>query len=198
MKLSQSVSDTTKISLYIKHNYIISHTMCKIISIYLTLLFATLLSSDLIPWQLCMLNRLGLWFEWKLIYLWYFIQVLIGSELYNDICYRTIQGQCHCDIVDNKFNDISLRWRHNGRDSVSNHQPHDCLLSRLFRRRSKKISKFRVTGLCAGNSPGTGEFPAQMASNAENVSIWWRHHVDKLNHLNCRCGFFLESHRYCT
>ena len=26
-------------------------------------------------------------------------------------------------------------------------------------------------------SPVTGEFPAQMASNAENVSIWWRHHV---------------------
>ena len=46
----------------------------------------------------------------------------------------------------------------------------------LFGRRSKKASKFRVTGLCAGNSPGTGEFPAQMASNAENVSIWWRHH----------------------
>ena len=34
----------------------------------------------------------------------------------------------------------------------------------------------RVTGICAGNSPGTGEFPAQMVSNAENVSIWWRHH----------------------
>ena len=32
---------------------------------------------------------------------------------------------------------------------------------------------------CAGNSPGTGEFPAQMASNAENTSIWWRHHVYK-------------------
>ena len=70
----------------------------------------------------------------------------------------------------------ALRWRHNGRDSVSNHQPHDCLLSRLFRRRSKKTSKLRVTGLCAGNSSVTGEFPAQMASNAENVSIWWRHH----------------------
>ena len=65
---------------------------------------------------------------------------------------------------------------HNGRDSVSNHQPHDCLLNRLFRRRSKKASKLRVIGLCAGNSPLTGEFPAQMASNAENVSIWWRHH----------------------
>ena len=39
-----------------------------------------------------------------------------------------------------------LRWRHNVRDSVSNHQPHDCLLNRLFRRRSKKTSKVRVTG----------------------------------------------------
>ena len=41
----------------------------------------------------------------------------------------------------------------------------------------RKKSKLRVTGLCAGNSPVTGEFPAQMASYAENVSIWWRHHV---------------------
>ena len=70
----------------------------------------------------------------------------------------------------------TLRWRHNGRDSVSNHQPYDCLLNRLFRRRWKKTSKLRVTGLCVGNSPGTGEFPAQMASDVENVSIWWRHH----------------------
>ena len=75
------------------------------------------------------------------------------------------------------FTPHSLQWHHNGRDSVSNHQPHDCLLKRLFRRRAKKTSKLRVTGLCVGNSPETGEFPAQMASNAENVSIWWRHHV---------------------
>ena len=40
----------------------------------------------------------------------------------------------------------------------------------------ENITKFRVAGLCARNSPGTGEFLAQMASNAENVSIWWRHH----------------------
>ena len=71
---------------------------------------------------------------------------------------------------------ITLHWRHNGRDGVSNHQPHHCLLNRLFMCRSKKTSKLRVTGLCAGNFTGTGEFPAQMASNAENVSIWWRHH----------------------
>ena len=41
----------------------------------------------------------------------------------------------------------------------------------------RKKSKLRVTGLCVGNSPGTVEFPTQMASNAENVSIWWRHNV---------------------
>ena len=69
-----------------------------------------------------------------------------------------------------------FQWRHNGRDGVSNHQPYDCLLNRLFRHRWNKTSKLRVTGLCEGNSPVTGEFPAQMASNAENVSIWWRHH----------------------
>ena len=40
----------------------------------------------------------------------------------------------------------------------------------------KITQKLRVTGLCAGNSPVTDEFPAQMANNAENVSIWWRHH----------------------
>ena len=79
-------------------------------------------------------------------------------------------------LIENKA-EWSLRWRHNDHAGVSNHQPHGCLLNRLFRRKSKKTSKLRVTGLCAGNSPGTGEFPAQMASYAENVSIWWRHHV---------------------
>ena len=71
---------------------------------------------------------------------------------------------------------FTLHWRHNDCDGVSTHQLHGCLLNCLFRRRSKKTSKLRVTGLCVGNSPGTGEFPAQMASIAENVSLWWRHH----------------------
>ena len=70
-----------------------------------------------------------------------------------------------------RFYSIPLQWRHNKRDGVSNHQPHNCLLNRLFRRKSKKTSKLCVTGLCEGNSPVTGEFPAQRASNAENVSI---------------------------
>ena len=72
---------------------------------------------------------------------------------------------------------VSLQWHHNGRNGVSKHWRLDCLLNRLFRCRSKKTSKLRVTGLCEGNSPVTGEFPAQRACYAENVSIWWRHHI---------------------
>ena len=71
--------------------------------------------------------------------------------------------------------DRTLQWRHFGCDGVLNLQPHHCF-TRLFRHRSKKASKLRVTGLCAGNSPVTGEFPVQIASNAESVSIWLRHH----------------------
>ena len=71
------------------------------------------------------------------------------------------------------FTTTSLHLRHNERDGVSNHQPQDCLLNCLFRRRSKKTSKLRVTDLCAGNSPVTGEFRAQMTSNAENASIFF-------------------------
>ena len=74
------------------------------------------------------------------------------------------------------FEQRTLQWRHYDYDGFSNHQPYDCLFTRLFRRRSKKTSKLRVTGLCVGNSPVAGELPAQMASNPENISIWWRHH----------------------
>ena len=70
-----------------------------------------------------------------------------------------------------------LQWRHNEHDDISNHQPHDCLPKHLFKLRSKKTSKLCFTGLCQGKSPVTGEFLAQGASNAENVSIWWCHHV---------------------
>ena len=53
----------------------------------------------------------------------------------------------------------TLQRRHNDHNGVSNHQPHGCLLNRLFRRRSKKTSKLRVTGLCVENSPGPGNSP---------------------------------------
>ena len=72
---------------------------------------------------------------------------------------------------------LSLQWRHDERDGVSNYRRLDCLPDRLFRPRSKKTSKLRAVGLCEGNSPVTGDFPKQRTSNAENVSSWWRQHV---------------------
>ena len=89
---------------------------------------------------------------------------------------------------------MSLQWRHNGHGNVSNHQPHDYLLSPLFRRRSKKTSKLRVIGLCAGNSPGTDYsrhkwpvtrkmFPfddfimVKISWHKGNTVSWWPHHL---------------------
>ena len=70
-----------------------------------------------------------------------------------------------------------LQWRHKECHDVTNHRHLNCLLSRLVRCTSKKTSKLCVTGLCEGNPPVTGGFPSQMASNSENVSIWWRQHM---------------------
>ena len=96
----------------------------------------------------------------------------------------------------------TLQWRHNGCDSVLNHQPRECLLSRLIRRRSKKTSKLRITGLYAGNSPETGEFPAQRASNAENVSIstssWNVRHTFDAGRLLCYYNHILSYITRCT
>ena len=121
--------------------------------------------------------------------LWTFIYIH-SHEIFLRQPVVTFQTKCHnivCvtgeTISNTQALEFTLRWRYNERDGVSNHQPHDCLLNRLFRRRSKKTSKVHVTGLCAGNSPVTGEFPAQRASNAENVSIWWHHHAHKLLNL---------------
>ena len=75
-------------------------------------------------------------------------------------------GLCH-------YNDVIM-----GSMASQITSPTICLLSRLFGHRSKKTSKLRVTGLYAGTSPANGEF---LASNAENVSIWWRHHAKELS-----------------
>ena len=40
-----------------------------------------------------------------------------------------------------QYKTITLQWRHNGPDSVSNHQPHDCLLNRLFKAQIKENIK---------------------------------------------------------
>ena len=92
------------------------------------------------------------------------------------ICLHVLSSHL-ANIIHRGVRFFGVGFHYNGCDGVSNHQPIDCLLKRLFRRRSKKTSKLRVTGFCTWSSPVTGEFPVQMASNTENVSIWWRHHV---------------------
>ena len=81
-----------------------------------------------------------------------------------------------CYWIDSQRAGIAKRITAYFSTHYSHHQPCDCLLSRLIRRRWKKTPKLRFTSLCVGNSPVTCEFPAQMVSNAEYVSIWWRHH----------------------
>ena len=87
------------------------------------------------------------------------------------------------------YTENRLQWRHNEHDSAWNHQPRDCLLNRLFRRRSKRTWKLRVTCLCVGNSLGPVNSPHKWPSNAEKVSIWWRHHDRR----NCGLPLWLYS-----
>ena len=126
------------------------------------------------PWKLIQHGDILSGHVWKCIhivcYLIYQRFAVISCFTRNDCLGRTYA------LMEPGRNRYALQWRHNGRDDVSNQRPLDCLLNRLFRHRSKKTSKLRVTGLCEGNSPVAGEFPSQMVSNTENVSIWWRHH----------------------
>ena len=107
-----------------------------------------------------------LWLHWHLVMLCRILSTFLLSEYsewklkaFTDLwrCFRTVQPclynfYCLLSIK-------TLHWRHNDHDGVSNHQPHDCLLNCLYRRRSKETSKLRVTGLCVGNSPGPVNSP---------------------------------------
>ena len=64
-----------------------------------------------------------------------------------------------------------LRWRHNEHEGVSNHQPHGCLLDRVFKENIKALRHWPLWGEFTGDR----WIPAQRVSNVENVSIWWRH-----------------------
>ena len=97
----------------------------------------------------------------------------MGSNAISNLegfCYRFRRCTHNANTPANSFrifgvfeilSNTTLTFRH----GVLNHQILDCLLNRLFRSWSKKTSKFRVTDFCEGNSPVTGEFPAQRASN---------------------------------
>ena len=48
-----------------------------------------------------------------------------------------------------------------------------------------------------GEFTETAEFPAQMASNAENVSIWWRHHDMVKNNLRSHTEAWTKWPTFC-
>ena len=103
------------------------------------------------------------------------------------ICNNTLEGDERARNNTYHYMNSSgnaLQWRKNVRHGFSNHQPHDCLFNRLFRRRSKKTSKLRVIGFFAGNS--TMNSPRKGPVTQKNVSIWWCHH-GKLLKVNFHC-----------
>ena len=91
------------------------------------------------------------------------MKYLAGNITYCDI--RTERVILMKRVLGGHIVCISLQWRHNQLDGVSNHQPHDCLFNRLFKCKWKKTPKLHVTGLCEGNSPVTDEFPTRRTSN---------------------------------
>ena len=96
---------------------------------------------------------------------------------------KTLSMSFHARLFKGRHVALSLEWRHNGRDGVSNHQPHDCLLNSLFRRRSKKTSKLRVTCLWVGNSP-----VAVMTSSCQKPGPWFNIKMSSYQYRNSHCG----------
>ena len=104
-------------------------------------------------------------------------------------CIRPVAGAFLIQRVNNDVNtySISLQWRHNGCDGVSDHQPHYCLLHHLFGSKSKKTSNLRATGLCTGNSPLPVNSPHKwpvtrkmfhlMTSSYHGVVIVYKYHL---------------------
>ena len=128
----------------------------------------------------------------------------VGCRCDNLRCHQGRQNWHH-------DNSRSLRWRHNGRDSVSNHQPHDFLLNRLFRHRSKKTSTLRVAGLCAGNSPQKRPVTRKMFPFDDVIMCQWldpsvhkcpgatrsifHEHLLSVSHLHVTVGAFRYTNR---
>ena len=93
---------------------------------------------------------------WRKHLVLYHIEIIIDEVYAINCSSKSISSEQKCGKLRYVFNlkiVRPLRWRHNEGHGVSDHQPRDCLLNRLFRRRSKKTSNLRVTGLCFGNSP---------------------------------------------
>ena len=95
-------------------------------------------------------------------------------------CILLIHGKSRIDIVE--LQSISNHWVLNHYTDVTMSGMAsqitdilDCLLNRLLKLTSKKMSA--ILNLCEGNPPVTGGFPSQRASNTGRVSMSWRHHA---------------------
>ena len=81
---------------------------------------------------------------WYINFFWYILFPSKSWQLHGMETLSSLLALCE----GNHYNDFIM-----GTIASQIHQPHDCLLNRLFRRRSNKTSKLRVTGLCAGEFP---------------------------------------------
>ena len=95
----------------------------------------------------------------------YFIEVAVSVSIDKHIFTVFITVCCITSITVTSW---WARWRLKS--------PASPLLTQPFLGAHIKKSKLRVTGLCEGKSPVTGDFPPQRASHVENVSIWWRYY----------------------
>ena len=82
------------------------------------------------------------------------------GKIESHLVWSTLLGTCR-----NHYDDVIMVAMASQITSLTN------VYSNVYSGRLKKTSKLRVTGLCAGNLPVTGGFPAQMASNAKNVHL---------------------------
>ena len=81
----------------------------------------------------------------------------------------------------NMLNISTFGGRHNGRDGASNHQPRDCLLNRLSDADQRKHQSSASLAFVWGIHRSPVNSPHKKASNAENVSVWWRYHEPPLH-----------------
>ena len=73
----------------------------------------------------------------------------------------------------------TLQWRHNEHDGVSNHQPHDCLLNRLFKAQIKENIKASRHWPLYGEFTGDRWIPRTNGQLRGNISFWLRHNAWK-------------------
>ena len=109
-------------------------------------------------------------------------EIMVTFQIYQ-ICWfilRQFSARHQCSNISTEGKFSHRRWRGNQYiyiDTKSVITP-SVLILQLPLSGVRAVSlHWRHNGLCGRNSHVTGEFPAQRAINAENVSIWWRHHV---------------------